>query len=973
MPAPLLGGVGGGFIVPMYARKPKEAFYEPAAVLPGVGVRQSSGALSTCPRAQKRQRTAAVQDASAPAAAWSRFMVPRHAQKRKDALHVLSCLLRTAHYVGVCQHRRLCVFVLISLVAVFAPQRLQAQLPLVRLSTLFPPGGNAGTTIEVAITGDDLDDANQLRFSHTNINAIQKLSEKTAEPELNKFLVAIGAQTPPGNYEARVIGRFGVSNPRAFVVGDLPEIISSNTNHVPESATEITLNTVVNGRADVNAVDYFRFSAKKGQRVLIECLAREMDSRMDDALILYDATGRELERRRRGGSLDFIAPADGRFVLGVSDFTYRGGEEYSYRLTLRAGPHLDFIFPPSGLPHTKNKYILYGRNLPGGVTAQGLTLDGKPLEQLTVEIELAGDPATPSSTPTGLALRPAAAVVDGTEYRLRTPQGVSNPVLLSFATAPVVTEQEPNDQPDQAQKVPLPCEFVGQFYPAGDRDWLAFDAKQGEVYWVEIFSHRLGLPTAPFALVQHATKNDKGEEKWDDVHELYAADVNLGGPEFNTSTRDPSWRFEVKEEGLYRIRVSDLFNRYESNPRFIYRLSLRKETVDFRLVALPQAPPPVNKDAKEVLLWTPLLRRGETIPLKVLAFRRDNFQGEIQLAVEGLPPGVTCAPAKIETNNNSGLLFLTAADSAESWSGPVTVIGKAIIADRELERSARAGSVSWTVPDYNNEAVRPRFTRDLFLAVSGVESAPITIKPAEKKIWEAAPSGKLQIPLQLDRRGEFSETLKLKASRVPALDGLKELEIESKTNAATLEIDLGQLKLGPGTHTFALQAQTKGKYRNNPDAAAQAEQASKQAEKIAADAAAEAGKTAAALAAATKAAEEAAAQSNVAAEKFAEAKTAAEKAAAQQAADDGDLISALDAAEKESEAAKEQEKAALESKAAAQKTAEEASAKTKEAEAKKTAAAARAKAAEERAKPRDVTITVYSMPITIHLNAEEKK
>src|SRR5207249_9937492 len=84
---PLLGGVGGGFMVPMHARKRKEAFHEPAAVPPGFGVRQSSGAFRFGPRAQKRQRTAAVQDASAPAAASSRFMVPMHAQKRKEALH----------------------------------------------------------------------------------------------------------------------------------------------------------------------------------------------------------------------------------------------------------------------------------------------------------------------------------------------------------------------------------------------------------------------------------------------------------------------------------------------------------------------------------------------------------------------------------------------------------------------------------------------------------------------------------------------------------------------------------------------------------------------------------------------------------------------------------------------------------------------------------------------------------------------
>src|SRR5436190_541732 len=79
--------------------------------------------------------------------------------------------------------------------------------------------------------------------------------------------------------------------------------------------------TVVNGRADADTVDYFKFPARKGQRVLIECLAKDIDSRMDDTLILYDAGGQELERRRRGGLLDFIAPADGEFVLAVSDFT----------------------------------------------------------------------------------------------------------------------------------------------------------------------------------------------------------------------------------------------------------------------------------------------------------------------------------------------------------------------------------------------------------------------------------------------------------------------------------------------------------------------------------------------------------------------------------------------------------------------------------------------------------------------------
>jgi len=74
-------------MVPMHAQKRMESFHEPAGTPRGFGVRQSSGAFGSGPRAQKRQRTAAVRDASATAAAWSRFTVPMHAQKRKEAFH----------------------------------------------------------------------------------------------------------------------------------------------------------------------------------------------------------------------------------------------------------------------------------------------------------------------------------------------------------------------------------------------------------------------------------------------------------------------------------------------------------------------------------------------------------------------------------------------------------------------------------------------------------------------------------------------------------------------------------------------------------------------------------------------------------------------------------------------------------------------------------------------------------------------
>ena len=173
-------------------------------------------------------------------------------------------------------------------------------------------------------------------------------------------------------------------------VGDQPEIIAPTTNNSVTAATAIPLGTIVNGHSEANAVGYYKFTAKKGQRILIECKAREIDSRMDASMTLYDAAGKELERNRRGDLLDFAAAADGDYLLKVHDFLFRGGGEYFYRLAIGTGPQIDFIFPPSGLPGTKGKYSLYGRNLPGGTPAKDLSIDGKPLAKVMVSLAYFG-------------------------------------------------------------------------------------------------------------------------------------------------------------------------------------------------------------------------------------------------------------------------------------------------------------------------------------------------------------------------------------------------------------------------------------------------------------------------------------------------------------------------------------------------------------------------------------------------------
>ncbi len=667
------------------------------------------------------------------------------------------------------------------------------ELPVISLTTVMPPGGKSGTEVAVTITGAELDEANALLFSHPGISATPKAEKQ--------FTVKIAPDVPVGRYDVRIVGKSGVSNPRTFVVGDLPEAVDNSANQTSETATEIQPGSVFNGFVNPANSEFLKFNAKQSQRFFLECATREIDSKMSPVVAVSDASGRELAASRNGGFVDFTAPADGTYLVRINDLTYAGGaESFFYRLALTTAPHVDFIFPPVGVAGTKSKFTIFGRALPGGAPANLTAFDGKPLEKLDVEIDV---PAAPQPGVAGISV-PGSAALDGFSYRLPSPQGAANPVFISLASAPLIVEQEPNNKAAEAQKVAVPCEIAGQFFPAGDVDAFTFEAKKGDIFWIEVFSQRLGLPTNPFLLVQREGA---------DAQEVYGTDANVGGPRFNTITNDPATRLEVKEDGVYRVQVRDLFGNTRTDPRCLYRLSIHKEAPDFRLAAMIELPPKKDDD-RAAIASAAFLRGGETLPVRVVAFRRDGFAGEIELSGEALPEGVACVATKILAGKNDALLLLTAGDQAARWMGPIRIVGRAKVGEGEIARDARAAGVSWNVPNYDNERVTARLSHEFPLAISGVEAVPISVAAAEDKVWEAAAGAKLEIPLKITRRGGYDEALKLKAFNAPAIEGLKEIDVDGKTPTATASIDLAAVKIPVGNHTIHFRAQTKGKFRD---------------------------------------------------------------------------------------------------------------------------------------------------------------
>ena len=235
-------------------------------------------------------------------------------------------------------------------------------LPAPRLLTTMPMGGQAGTQVEVTISGEQLEDADVLAFSDRRITATRKLTA-AGQPVPNQYVVTIVRDCPAGVYEARIMTRLGISSSRAFSVGALPEVTRTKPNTSLATAMELKVNSLCNAVMTLRAVDHYAFTGRKGQRVIVDCATRGIDSKLDAVVIVADAQAATCWSRRRGGVLDFSVPENGKYVIKVHELTFKGGPAYYYRLALQELPAgspiarlpstsevCSFSWPPQGLP-----------------------------------------------------------------------------------------------------------------------------------------------------------------------------------------------------------------------------------------------------------------------------------------------------------------------------------------------------------------------------------------------------------------------------------------------------------------------------------------------------------------------------------------------------------------------------------------------------------------------------------------------
>jgi hypothetical protein len=617
------------------------------------------------------------------------------------------------------------------------------------------------------------------------------------------------------------------------------------------TALELPLNSVCNAVMTNRAVDHYVFAGRKGQRVIVDCATRGIDSKLDAVVIVADAAGRDLLVERRGAALDFAVPADGRYVIKVHELTFKGGADNFYRLGLWE--------LPSGAPVVRQ---------PGT----------QPVNSF-------------SWPPTGL------------------------PVVAAL------TETEPNNDSQRAQKISLPCDIAGSFFPAADVDVFEIEARKGDEWWVEVASERLGLPTDPVLLVQYVRRTADGEQLTDvaefsDIASPVKVSSNgyaYDGPPYNAGTADFLGKLVIKETGLHRLQLTDLFGGTRNDPRNVYRLVIRKAAPEFALVAWALHMELRNGDRNA--LSKPLaLRGGATMALEVVALRRDGFEGDIDLVLEGLPEGVTAHGLKIPAGQSRGLLLVTAQQGAPRALASARFYGRSQIDGAAVTRPCRLASMAWPIPDAWNEIPSPRLLADVPVSVSGIDLAPLTIAPATRDVQEVTAGEKLTIALLQTRRSDFSgATLELKTMGA-AFDRAPPFTVPLTADSSQAVFDTAALKIAPGDYLIAFYGGAVAKYRHQPELVTAAELVQQQ----------------------------------------------ATKEVQAREADVKQLTEAAQAAPADKRAEADQAVAA-------------AAARHKEAQAALTAAAERLKKATEVAQPRDIVDLVVSEPIAIRVKPAEKK
>lgn len=183
-----------------------------------------------------------------------------------------------------------------------------------RPKAVIPSGGKPGETLAVTFLGD------------------------VAGPITREVTLPAGS---PERFGLEVQDEHGIApSLQTFRLVDLNNYIEQEPNNDRTQATPAQAPGAYNGViSEMGDVDFFKFTAAKDQEFDIEVYARRLRTGLDPVVAVYRADngggiGSNDDSRGPDSYLAFKAPADGEYVVSVTDHLRKGDPTYAYRIEI---------------------------------------------------------------------------------------------------------------------------------------------------------------------------------------------------------------------------------------------------------------------------------------------------------------------------------------------------------------------------------------------------------------------------------------------------------------------------------------------------------------------------------------------------------------------------------------------------------------------------------------------------------------
>ena len=470
-----------------------------------------------------------------------------------------------------------------------------------RTGYVYPPGGRAGTTVEVHLGGFDFTDDMQwfVHFEGLDWEVQGKLGPFLVPPPPYWFgpkgrssampiprelpaRIHIPADMPAGPIYWQVANANGISSTAIFTISDQPEVLESRHRQKPQKIKALPV--VVSGRLlKIAEVDRYQFVVPQDGPVSLDLHARRIGSNFHGVLTVFDQEGKRVADIADTEGLDveltFHARAGETYTAELHDLDFRGNRAYVYRLSLRRGPRVVATIPAA---------VQRGKTQRVEFSGIGLMTGKGQRERVQAEV----------TVPENIRL-------DSFVYPLQTGTGVV-PVAVRLSDVLEQRESELSKTPSGSYPLQVSEAVTGDFSEDGMERRFQLTVRKQSLLSIAVQSRALGSGFD----VSLAVFDAEGKEivKNDDA----------GG------TTDVQLEWQPPSDGVYTLVVRGL-PASRAQRSGVYRLCVRQRQPGFLLNGPQQ-------------LVLPIAGKAE---LKLKVARYGGFKGNIAIQIDGLPAGVS--------------------------------------------------------------------------------------------------------------------------------------------------------------------------------------------------------------------------------------------------------------------------------------------------------------------------------------------